>query len=696
MSGLRSGAERRRTGLADGVGLFADEEGATTLAAAVAILVSLALVFGMAAVEWVSSRSADIQAVADAGALAGMNVVAGYATTAQMVDAFVLSMGLVGMTTLAAGLVLSAIPLLDSLGPPVVETALTVFDVRSQVATSAAEGLRELEGVVPYLVMANSLATVGANSGDGGTYFGVASPLPFNGSSDFGTLSEDDVVDKVEDAQEKGDEVDAVMRRAAQAKAEADEALERGWYADCGGDVNLRERAGTLAGLPGWSNPNYPASTGWNFGVPILRARAYYQQRLALEAPLDGSPAETTRSVARAKFYSYALEQVNQSSFHENEDGTTSCDLRDLPQNTSDVRLTTLYTEAVWPCTEEGQGRTLHSFAGCPGAAGASSGTASLADLEVGACLECPVCAFTVVDIGRAPAASTSIDNGFEHYWREVVEASEDYEAKRAEQAALEAEAKAASEEAANSFEEALERLSVARVELSPPGRYGCVCIVSDGATHESPDGLVTPVSSSAEVPPRFAVSGAVLARDGGTYGANVFASFFDGLASREGFVGDASSVLDGAMTAWGDALVAYGDAYAAFSNMLDGALSKLSDFGMGSVSTWLRQALQSIVSFTGMQPADLSLKKPVLANTVDIANGAGVERYGELRALVMALQSLESTSGVGGTVSSLATYVYSLTGSDKVTVAKFALPLTGEVVTLDVDLQWLMGLGSS
>lgn len=685
-----------RTGLAGGVGLFVDEEGATTVAAAVAILVSLALVFGMATVEWVSSRSADIQAVADAGALAGMNAVAGYATAAQMVDAFVLSMGLVGMTTLAAGLVLSAIPLLDSLGPPVVETSLTVFDLRSQVATSAAEGLKDLEGVVPYLAMANSLATVAANSGDGGTYFGTATPLPFEGSSDFGHLSEDDVAGKVDEAQRKGDEVGAVMRRAAQAKAEADEALERGWYADCGGDTNLRERADVLAGLPGWSNPNYPASTGWNFGVPILRARAYYQQRLALEAPLDASPAETTRSIARERFYGYALEQVNQSSFHENEDGTVSCDLRHLPQNTSDVRLTTLYTEAAWPCTEEGQGRTLHSYAGCPGASGAPSGSASLADLEAGACLECPVCAFTVVDVGRAPAASTSIDNGFEHYWKAVVEASEDYAAKRAEQAALEAEAKAASEEAAGAFEEALERLSVTRVELSPPGRYGCICVVTDWTTHESPEGLTTPVSSSAAVPPRVAISGAVLARDGGTYGANVFASFFDGLASREGFVGDASSVLDGAMTAWGDALVAYGDAYAAFSNILDGALAKLSDFGMGSVSTWLRQALQTIVSFTGMQPADLSLKKPVLANSVDVANKAGLEWYGEIRALMMGLQNLEQASGAGGAVSSVATYVYALTGSDKITVAKFTVPLTGEVVTLDVDLQWLMGLGAA
>ena len=80
--GSAHAASGPRRGDVWGIGLFADEEGSTTVAAAVAILMSLVLVFGMASTQRVSARAADVQAVADAGALAGMNVVAGYATVA--------------------------------------------------------------------------------------------------------------------------------------------------------------------------------------------------------------------------------------------------------------------------------------------------------------------------------------------------------------------------------------------------------------------------------------------------------------------------------------------------------------------------------------------------------------------------------------------------------------------------------------
>ena len=260
----------------------------------------------MANTEWVASRAADVQAVADAGALAGVNVVASYATVAQVLDALVLSMGLVGMLTLAIGLVLSAIPVTDAAGPPVLRAATSVFEARAKLSRTAAQGLERLEKAVPFLVAANALAVVRANASADGSYVGVAIPYPLEGASDFGDLSADDVAEKVEEARGQGDEIEELSRLADEAKQLADEALERGWRADCGDDPSMRERAESLAGLSGALNPNYPTTTGWDFGVPILRARAYYRQRLASEAPLDGTPAEATRSAARKAFYAYA------------------------------------------------------------------------------------------------------------------------------------------------------------------------------------------------------------------------------------------------------------------------------------------------------------------------------------------------------------------------------------------------------
>ena len=105
-TGLACGGDGRALGPT--VGAFVDDEGGyTTVAVAVALLVSLSLVFGSAAAQWVGARSAEVQQVADAVALSGENAVAAYSTVAQVLDACVLSMGLAGFVTCGAGLAVS-------------------------------------------------------------------------------------------------------------------------------------------------------------------------------------------------------------------------------------------------------------------------------------------------------------------------------------------------------------------------------------------------------------------------------------------------------------------------------------------------------------------------------------------------------------------------------------------------------------
>lgn len=676
-----------------GIGLFAGEEGSTTIAAAVAILVSLALVMGLANATWVASRSADVQAVADAGALAGMNVVAAYVTAAQALDALVLSLGLIGMLVLAIGLVLSALPFVDTAGPPVVQAAQKVFDARARLARSAAGGLERLEEAVPYLVAANALATVTSNSTGDGSYVGIAVPYPLEGESDFGDLSADDVRETVEQVAQQGDAIDELARQSQSLWESVDDALERGWRADCGDDPSMRERAGALAGLAGELNPFYPAPESWNFGVAVARAQAYYRLRLAQEAPVDDTPLEATRSAARAAFYRYALEQVGLSTYYVSDDGTVVCDLRPLPANTADVRQTGLYTERAWPCTAEAAGPTIHSYEACPGAAGPALDLASVADEEAGLVAVCPVCQFTVADLGRAPAASTSIDNGFEHYWRLVVEAAQDYATARGELAQIDGTARDASDEAADLFREAFERLGAVRVGLVPPGRYGCVCIVADPSTHTSPDDLATLLSTQTVLPARVAVSAAVLARDPAAPGNTTFASFFDGL-SGQGGVG--FSVLDAVMSAWGDLLVAYGDGFAALGQAMDASFGQLSDWGLGSLAGWLKQGLRGAVDLVGMQPADLSAKKPVLANSADVMNKAGNDWYGAVRAMVVALQGADVGSGPSSLLATLGVFVETLTGGEPIVVAQFTIPGTDIEIPLELDLGWLAQVGDA
>ena len=64
-----------------------------------------------------------------------------------------------------------------------------------------------------------------------------------------------------------------------------------------------------------------------------------------------------------------------------------------------------------------------------------------------------------VTDMGRVAAASTNIDNGFEHYWREVVRASRDYEVALDDRHEAEEELEGVSEGGIDAFQEALNSL---------------------------------------------------------------------------------------------------------------------------------------------------------------------------------------------------------------------------------------------
>ena len=104
-TGCRCG-DRRRTLPSGGLDVFIGEDGGyTSVAVALALLVSLSLTCSLVSVAWLQNRSADVQAVADSTALAGTNVVASYSTVATVLDSCVLTLGLAGMVTLGAGLV---------------------------------------------------------------------------------------------------------------------------------------------------------------------------------------------------------------------------------------------------------------------------------------------------------------------------------------------------------------------------------------------------------------------------------------------------------------------------------------------------------------------------------------------------------------------------------------------------------------
>lgn len=638
-----------RRGRRGGIDLFLEEGAYTTLAAAVSILVVVSLLFAIASGIWSMARAGDAQVAADATALAGANVVSSYHTAATVLDATILSMGLTGLCVTGAGMVALLVPAARAQAPQTIKAGLRMIEKRNDLATSASRGLQELERVLPYVVAANGVRVCVAQGTDEITVTGAAYAVPSTSASDFPALEGEQIQtggleESAEDLQEAADDLSRAAEQTAAAKEEA-------WLADCGREGrNMQERAATLSGISAAENPDFASSITWEPEVALDRTRAYYAWRLAHNGPEGPGVEAAADAAARSAFYRYAVERFRDAHVAE-EDGRVTSTVELLPRNTAEVRATSLYTDRTWPTTLEASGRTAHYGAGCPGARGAGSSACSLADIERGAVRECGVCHFGVGDVGKAPAASTSIDNGFEYHLRAFTEALDDYVACRNRELELERAAQAAAEDAGSAFEEALSVLASRRPRIAPPGRYGVVSLVVSGEL-TAPEELSTDFAETPGLGRRGAIAAAVLAPDPATDTSNAISSFFSSLEDRAGG-GGAVGLIDDVMGLWGSLLVSYGNLGEGLAALMDELLGGLSSLGMGPIATWLGGRIDGAVRALGFEPVDLSSMKPVLTDSENVLSRSDIptlaDAQGVLRSMPLGTTDPEALLAAAG-----------------------------------------------
>ena len=685
MRGRRSGSERARRRLELGVGLFVEDGAYTTVASAVSILVVLALTFSAAGAAWSLSRAGDVQAASDTTALAGANVVSSYHTAATVVDASLFSLSLTGLCVTGAGMVGLLVPGMGAAAGEAVRAGVKILDTRNEFAASASKGLQALERALPFLVAANATRTCAALGTDAVGLGGTALAVPSESASEFPAVEEEQVpTEGLEGAAEGLDEAARELQRAAE---ETEAAKRRAWEADCGGaNGNMRERAASLSGLSAAQNPAYASSVTWRPQVGLDRARAYYRWRRDNEAP-EGSGAEAKAdSAARRAFYAFALEELERAGIVE-ADGHVSHTVPLLPRNTEDVKRTRLYTDATWPTTGEPAGRTLHYGADCPGARGASAGRAALRDIDAGAVRECDTCRFSVGDLGKTPAASTTMNNGFEHHLRRFTEALDEYVSARNEEMELERRARGEADRAGDAFEEALGRLSGKRPRIAPPGRYGCVAFVASGEI-DTPAELGTDFSETPSLTRRGAVSAAVLAPDS-SGGDNVLASFFSSLEERSGSTTVVALVGD-VMDLWGRLLMGYGDLSDDLDELGKRLFSGMDALGAGSIARILGDRVGGAVSALGLEPVDVRSRKPVLTDTSNVARDSGSDALARAQE---ALRSVPLASTDPQDYLAAAGYrVESYLAEAHLTIAEIPIPGGGSI-PLTVRVQDLAGM---
>ena len=658
-------SKRRRAG-----DLFRDEHGFTTTSMVLSLLITLALVFTTAQVYRVNSAAAEVQDVADAAALAAENQVAEFMIVARFCDSVVLSLSLTGVTAMGVGVVALCVPPAAGVGEKLVEAGRKVIEARDAFSDRANSVLDKLQKALPFFAAAASAGVAAANNGDheGANYLGVAMLVPADGE-DIAIEAAEEAEDLADEVDEHQDEIRDAAEEAEEASKEANEAKARAFARDCGDAPGycMYERADSLAGLGEHDNPQFASVDAWSFSVALDRARAYYEQRLANEAPENDSVEERARSALRERFYAYAAEAMADGYVYETDDDFTAY-FPHLPANTAEMRESSLYTDAVYPVTEieevvdvievpvdsgnpgewgptdvegeeavdgeggEGQPEAevemeevevvetfpvMHAWSGCPEASDIVS-YGSIADMEAGDYRECPACAFAASSLGKVAAATSSVETGFEYHYRAVAEEAALYEEARRRAEEPKNKVKERVEDVLDKLKEALESAADKRIAVSPPGRFGAIAfVVNAGSTPAAAKFASGFVSSGGTLGPRAAIAASTLVDEGTDEGRSAIGSLLDGLREDGGaLVGAAGIVLD----VWSRMLVAYADGHAALVDGVEEGLNAVPLAGASGLGTWAAEKLEGAIAAVGLQPAEVGALKPVIVNSAHVA----------------------------------------------------------------------------
>ena len=656
-----------------GVDAFIEDGAYTTLAAAVSILLVMVLLFSSTSAVWSMSRAGDTQAAADATAMAGANVVSSYHTAATVVDASILSLGLTGFVVTGVGLAATLVPGAQAAGQ-MVDAGVRIIKMRNEFASSTSRGLKTLEDALPWLVAANGARACSAQSSESVEFSGSAMAVPRESASEFPALEGSEI--ETEEIEAGADELDQAATDLARANEKAAQKKEAAWLVDCGREgANMQERAASLSGLSAAENPDYASSLTWEPMVALGRTRAYYRWRRDHDEPVGSGVEARADAAARHAFYTYACEEFADARVEE-VDGRMAASVPMLPRNTEEVKGTRLYTDARWPSSYESQGLTLHFGSSCPGATGAVGPSLSLQSIDASAAHECEVCKFSVTDVGKAPAASTSIDNGYEYHLREFTRALQEYADARNEQLEQERRAKSKAQGVSDAFEDAISVLAGKRPRIAPPGRAGCVAMVASGEI-SADNVLSNPFAPTPELQRRGAISAAALAPDPATRENNVLSNFFSTVRERVGDRG-AVGLIDDVMGLWGDLLISYGDLGEGLGDVMDGLLGGLDALGAGPLASWLSGRISGVVRGLGFEPVDLSCKKPVLTDSSNVIAQSDVAGLGDLQS---ALRSIPLGSTDPGAILQAAGYaVGERIYATEFTLASIPLPGGGSI----------------
>lgn len=632
--------------------LIGDEDGFSTVGVALALLLTVSLVFTAAQVYELDSASADVQDVADAAAMASENVVAEFYLVASVCDAVILSLSLCSIACLGLGVATACIPFTAAFSEAFFKASQELGSARNDVSRTASEGLNRIQRLIPYLSIAKAAQVCSSNNrSDGARYVGVVVLSPME-SDELEGDSFPEADDALDEFGEQRDELSEASKEAEEAAREANEWKQKAFEADSGSKDGycMYQRALTLAGMKGTSNPFFSSVETWSFDVALKRAKAYYKKRLRLEKPQDSSMAEGARSSLRKRVFRYAKSKMKEGFVHET-DASFSAYFPLLPRNTSEMRQTELYTESRYPITSDDKGvRMMHAWSGCPVSKSAVSvGKGSISQMESGSFETCPECGFKASSMGKVLSASTNIDNGFEHYYRIVASAAKEYEKAKNRLAPEKEKAESLADSLFAKVGESLKEATGRRIEVKPPGRKGVVAIVADLSRGTSGSFSSSFVESSGSLGPRVALSSACLLKEESEEGKTVISSFLDGLSGQSGaLVGPMSLVLE----MWSGILSGYSEGQDALVSSVRKVVDSIPFASESGLGEWAESKLTALIESVGLEKPELRAAKAVLVNSGDVLPGMDTSFSARLLSLKRMAQNSEDGTLFSGALS--------------------------------------------
>ncbi len=589
--------------------------GFTTFGCALAILISITLIFSQLEIYHVNTACAVTQEVADVAALGAAHEVARFVKVARICDSVVLTLSVCGAACAVVGLICLCIPPVSAVGTTLLKAAHKCISISDTFSKKACKVLDSYQDALPFLCTLKVLQTAYANKGGmhRNAYAGLAFLLPSDGKmlsreeSSSGTQQIEKLDEYKKPLKEMGEALSKKRRACEQAKL-------RAFQADCGGSEHpssMYERAHALGGVPAYRNPQYTSVDAWNFSCALQRAQAYYEARERREHPSSGNPDEQAQSYARLCFYRYMVQQLQQSYIHETDD-SFSASLPFIPRNTHQMRTTSLYTDALFPVFKDEDGFDV--FCAYPGAPGSNEAYryGSLEEFEATRAPSSPAGVLRVSDMGKVAAASSAINNGFEFYFTQFINATRDYEKHARDLKPLQQKTKHKLDGAFGEVVKLVKSIKDRRIYPYPPGRDGVCCALINTSSVSLHSLFNSPfIKKDAVIKQRFALSAATLVRDEDATPS--FASAMQGFSNR------ASSLFAGVplvLNCWLSLVNLYGTGQdmliSGIEHMFDG-VPLLNTTGIGR---WAAQRFKSLICDLGFDKIDMAPLRAVSVNS--------------------------------------------------------------------------------